>query len=314
MSRFCSNLARPHPTTVSSSFTFVPVHKDPEDEHVSSLREILASAQEVLVVTGAGISTESGLPDYRSEGVGLYARTERRPMRHMTFLKSESARKSYWARNFVGWQRWSSAHPNDAHVALAKWERNKNVTPQLSHIVTQNVDQLHFKAGSSRVLELHGSSSVVGCLNCSYVTPRLSLQSVLSNLNPNLAARPTEDVVRPDGDVELSTEDVANFVLATCPKCHSNMLKPKVVFFGDNIPKERVAAVRSLVTHSQVLLVIGSSLDVFSGYRIVLQAKEEGKKVALINIGNTRADTLADVKVTARAGAVLEQIIPQLHS
>ena len=147
------------------------------------------------------------------------------------------------------------------------------------------------------------------CLNCSYEILRHTFQEVLTNLNPHIAKKPREELVRPDGDVELSPADVDRFSLATCPKCHSDCLKPDVIFFGDNVPKPRVQKVRDLVSNCDILLVIGSSLDVFSGYRIVLQAKEEGKKVALVNIGPTRADKLVDLKVASRAGLVLEKVL-----
>ncbi len=304
----CSSVSSSAKQSARPSTAFVPPHDEPDPDQVEALRQVLDG--KVLVCTGAGISTESGLQDYRSEGVGLYARTDRRPMKHMTFVKSSQARKAYWARNYVGWNNWSHTIPNDAHRFLAKWERHRDLfRPQLTHIITQNVDQLHFKAGSSKVIELHGSLSIVKCLNCAYETLRLPFQSLLSNLNPHLATRPREELVRPDGDVELKPDDVERFVLPECPKCKSDVLKPDVIFFGDNVPQDRVKAVRDLVSDCDVLLVIGSSLDVYSGYRIVLQAKEEGKKVALINIGPTRADKVADVKVSSRAGAVLPKVL-----
>jgi NAD-dependent deacetylase sirtuin 4 len=320
-----SNLKQVTPQSLSSSskaaqqgslLAFVPTHQDPNLEQVETLRQLLLNSEKneksntVLVVTGAGISTESGLQDYRSEGVGLYARTDRRPMKHMSFVKSAQARKAYWARSFVGFPKWSTTKPNKAHTALAHWERNSELyRPKLSHIITQNVDQLHYKAGSSQVIELHGTLSIIKCLQCSYQTMRLPFQRVLESLNPGLNLRPNEDIVRPDGDIELSPEEVEKFRLAECPRCHSDLLKPDVIFFGDNVPPKRVQHVKNLVSGCDILLVIGSSLDVFSGYRIVLQAKEEGKKVAIVNIGPTRADKLADVKVTSRAGTVLDKIL-----
>ena len=150
---------------------------------------------------------------------------------------------------------------------------------------------------------------MVKCLKCSYEILRHTFQNVLTQLNPHLAVKPKEELVRPDGDVEIPKEDVEKFCLAQCPRCNSDLLKPDVIFFGDNVPKPRVEKVRQLVSDCDILLVIGSSLDVFSGYRIILQAKEEGKKFALINIGPTRADKLADIKVTSRAGLVLERVL-----
>lgn len=293
-----SSTRQPTIKRLNSNLAFVPAHQIPEVTQLESLRQILEGGtndrNKVLVVTGAGISTESGLQDYRSEGVGLYDVSDKRPTNHQTFLKSSQVRKSYWARSFIGWSSWSLTQPNPAHKALAKWERYGNLfKPQLTHIVTQNVDQLHYKAGSSKVIELHGTLSVVKCLRCSYEILRHTFQNVLTQLNPHLAVIPKEDIVRPDGDVELSPEDVDRFRLAQCPKCNSDLLKPDVIFFGDNVPKPRVQKVRQLVSDCDILLMIGSSSHVFSGYRIVLQAKEEGKKFALINIGPTRADHLA---------------------
>ena len=296
----------------NSNLAFVPAHNEPDLDQIEQLRQLLNQTDQskVLVVTGAGISTESGLQDYRSEGVGLYARSDKRPTNHMSFVKNSKIRKSYWARSFVGWSNWSLTQPNPAHITLANWERNGHLfNPKLTHVITQNVDQLHYKAGSSKVIELHGTLSIVKCLNCSYEILRHTFQKVMTNLNPHLAQIPTEKLIRPDGDVEIPPGDVERFRLVECPKCQSDVLKPDVIFFGDNVPKPRVKQVSNLVSSCDVLLVIGSSLDVFSGYRIVLQAKEENKKVALINIGSTRADKLADVKVTSRAGLVLDKIL-----
>jgi len=314
MKTFVLSARQPLFKRFNSNLAFVPTHQSPEESQVEALRQLLEGTSEkrnkVVVVTGAGISTESGLQDYRSEEVGLYARSDKRPTNHSTFLKSSQVRKSYWARSFVGWSSWSLTQPNPAHIALARWERHSNLfKPQLTHIVTQNVDQLHYKAGSSQVVELHGTLSVVKCLKCSYEILRHTFQNVLTHLNPHLAVKPREELVRPDGDVELRPEDVERFRLAECPKCSSDLLKPDVIFFGDNVPKTRVEKVRQLVSDCDILLVIGSSLEVFSGYRIVLQAKEEGKKFALINIGPTRADKFADIKVNSRAGVVLDKVL-----
>jgi len=284
LSKIVKNGRQPIFNRFNSNLAFVPAHQSPEESQVESLRQLLEGntnqTNKVLVVTGAGISTESGLQDYRSEEVGLYARSDKRPTNHSTFLKSSQVRKSYWARSFIGWSSWALTQPNPAHKTLAKWERYGNLyKPQLTHIVTQNVDQLHYKAGSSQVIELHGTLSVVKCLKCSYEILRHTFQNVLTQLNPHLAVKPKEELVRPDGDVEIPKEDVEKFCLAQCPRCNSDLLKPDVIFFGDNVPKPRVEKVRQLVSDCDILLVIGSSLDVFSGYRIILQAKEEGKKI-----------------------------------
>jgi len=269
---------------------------------IEKLREFLGKVERLLVITGAGISTESGIPDYRSEGVGLYATSVKRPIQHKVFMDSKQARQSYWARNFVGWPRWSSFQPNLAHRTLARWEE----TGKLSCLVTQNVDQLHYKAGSRKVVELHGTNSTVTCMSCSFTQPRLQLQRVLEQLNPSMVAR--TDIIRPDGDVELTSEEVSQFEVPDCPKCGTGILKPNVVFFGDNVPMDRVTTVKKEVGRSDAMLVVGSSLFVYSGYRFITQAKDLGIPIAVINIGQTRADKLVDLKLEAKAGDVLSSI------
>ena len=172
------------------------------------------------------------------------------------------------------------------------------------------MDQLHFKAGSTNVIELHGTNAIVMCINhsCNYWTLRHSFQETLIKLNPHLAIKPQEDIVRPDGDVNLTEEEVNAFELPKCPKCGETSLKPKIVFFGDSVPKDKVENCKHLVTKSDGILVIGSSLQVYSGYRFLLQAKEEGKKIGIINIGPTRADHLADLKISTKAGDILPKI------
>jgi len=286
-----------------ASLAFVPQHKEPQNEDIEKLSEFLEPVERLLVITGAGISTESGIPDYRSEGVGLYATSVKRPIQHKVFMDSMQARQSYWARNFIGWPRWSSFQPNIAHRTLARWDE----AGKLSCLVTQNVDQLHYKAGSRRVVELHGTNSTVTCMSCSFTQPRLQLQRVLEELNPSMVAK--TDIIRPDGDVELTPEEVSQFKVPNCPKCGAGILKPNVVFFGDNVPTDRVAAVRREVGRSDAMLVVGSSLFVFSGYRFVTQAKELGIPIAVINIGKTRADKIVDLKLEAKAGDVLPRIM-----
>jgi len=319
--RACSNLA------------FVPQHKETQERDIELLQEFLNPSKRLLVLTGAGISTESGIPDYRSEGVGLYATSSKRPIQHKTFMESLKARQSYWARNFVGWPRWSSTRPNSAHLTLAAWERKG----RLRHVVTQNVDQLHYKAGCKNVVELHGTNSLVKCMTCSFSIPRMTFQRRLEELNPTMETLASEQMMKPDGDVELSPEEVANFRgdlngwpwdelrpdgdveiaeeivdkfrVPNCPKCDTGILKPYVVFFGDNVPKPRVEFVRKQVEESDALLVVGSSLFVFSGYRFVTQARDLGIPIAVVNIGPTRADAIVDLKIEAKAGDVLPKIL-----
>jgi len=299
----CTRLGQLQASRSCASLAFVPQHKETQSEDIEKLSEFLEPVERLLVITGAGISTESGIPDYRSEGVGLYATSVKRPIQHKVFMDSKQARQSYWARNFVGWPRWSSFQPNIAHRTLARWEESG----KLSCLVTQNVDQLHYKAGSRKVVELHGTNSTVTCMNCSFTQPRLQLQRVLEELNPSMVAK--TDIIRPDGDVELTAEEVSQFKVPDCPKCGTGILKPNVVFFGDNVPTDRVAAVRREVARSDAMLVVGSSLFVYSGYRFVTQAKDLGIPIAVINIGQTRADKIVDLKLEAKAGDVLPRVL-----
>lgn len=243
----------------------------------------------------------AGIPDYRSAGVGLYARTNHKPIQHSEFLKSDAVRKRYWARNFVGWPNFSATQPNATHYALARFERELRIQA----VVTQNVDRLHSKAGTKNIVELHGSGYVVKCLDCDYRIERHEFQNILTSMNPAFSDAP--DMIRPDGDVEIPAEYIENFQIPTCPQCDGN-LKPEIVFFGDCVPRERLDAIAKMIYTSDGLLVLGSSLLVFSGYRIVLQTKDLKLPVAIVNIGETRADHLADIKISAKCGDVLPKL------
>ncbi|XP_032526828.2 NAD-dependent protein deacylase Sirt4 [Danaus plexippus] len=280
---------------------FVPAYKAPVQEDFDKLREFLIKNKQLLVLTGAGISTESGIPDYRSEEVGLYARSNHKPIQYQEFVKYPRVRQRYWARNFVGWPRFSAIKPNATHHVIRDLEKIGKV----SSVVTQNVDRLHHKAGSTNVIELHGSGYIVKCLNCPYEIDRFKLQDILMKNNPSMKS--SFDMIRPDGDVELSKEQVESFRTPLCPECEGP-LKPDIVFFGDNVPKQRVEQVRNEVSCSDAVFVLGSSLTVYSSYRIILQAKEEGKEVAILNIGPTRADDMADLKVSTKCGDILVDV------
>ncbi|XP_037724753.1 NAD-dependent protein deacylase Sirt4 [Drosophila subpulchrella] len=280
---------------------YVPHHKPVVEDDIKRLEDFLMSKPNVLVLTGAGISTESGIPDYRSEGVGLYARSNHKPVQHMEFVKSSAVRKRYWARNFVGWPKFSATQPNSTHHALARFEREGRVQA----VVTQNVDRLHSKAGSQNVVEVHGSGYVVKCLSCEYRIDRHELQSILATLNP--AFKDAPDMIRPDGDVEIPLEYIENFRIPECAQCGGD-LKPEIVFFGDSVPKPRLDQIAGMVYNSDGLLVLGSSLLVFSGYRVVLQMKDLKLPVAIVNIGDTRADHLADIKISAKCGDVIPKL------
>lgn len=234
---------------------FVPKHDKVNSHDISVLQNFINNNKNILVLTGAGISTESGLPDYRSEGVGLYDRSPNRPVQYKDFISSFQTRKRYWARNFVGWNKFSSSQPNNTHLCLADWEK-KGI---LNHLVTQNVDRLHHKAGSERIIELHGTSYVVKCLNCGHRFSRYLLQKRFAEVNPDFHV--TSDEIRPDADVELDPEVVETFNVVNCEKC-DGILKPDVVFFGETVPKEVVFDVYSKVKESDAMLILGSSLEV----------------------------------------------------
>ncbi|XP_047511551.1 NAD-dependent protein deacylase Sirt4 [Pieris napi] len=296
-----------HHNNALRQIIYVPAYKPPDTKDLNHLLNFLREHKNVLALTGAGISTESGIPDYRSEEVGLYARTNHKPIQYQDFVKYPKVRQRYWARNFVGWPRFSAIQPNATHFSIKDLEKAGKV----SAVVTQNVDRLHHKAGSKNVIELHGSGYIVKCLNCPYEIDRFRLQDELLHNNSDMES--SFSMIRPDGDVELSKEQVDRFRAPLCPLC-KGPLKPDIVFFGDNVPKERVKKVTEHVTKSDAVFVLGSSLTVYSSYRIILQAKEEGKKIALLNIGPTRADDIVDIKVATKCGDILSEICSQICS
>ncbi len=249
----------------------------------------------VVVLTGAGLSTSSGIPAYRDrEGNWQGAQ----PVRQHDFLHLESARRRYWARSFFGWPSVAGAAPGRGHHALARLEQ----AGRIDLVVTQNVDGLHRKAGSAGVVELHGGLAAVICLSCRTRHPRAAVQDWLAAANPGLAGQPAP--VAPDGDARVAAELYAGFRVPACPAC-GGMLKPDVVFFGDSVPRERVASVMASVSAAAALLVVGSSLMVYSGFRFVEFARREGKPVMAVNLGTTRADHLFDAKVEQDCDAFL---------
>lgn len=281
------------------------------------LDQFINQNKKVIVLTGAGISTESGLPDYRSAGVGLYDSKNHKPVQHLEFITSDARRKSYWCRNYFAWDRFKETKPNVAHVTLKKWQDLSKV----DYIVTQNVDRLHQKAGSVNVIELHGSGFLIKCLSCDFRMSRLEFQEVLHSCNPSLKdlmIHNPQEVIRPDGDIMLSDDIISSFHVPKCLNCSNGILKPDITFFGDNVPKERVDIVYRHVENSDGLLVVGSSLQVYSGYRFVLHALDKSKSVAIISIGKTRADHLASstkhnprnsiIFIRKRAGEILPRI------
>jgi NAD-dependent SIR2 family protein deacetylase len=250
----------------------------------------------VTVLTGAGISTESGIPDYRGPSGSLARRT---PMTYQTFTGSAAARQRYWARSHLGWRTMAHARPNAGHHAVAQLQQQGLLTG----LITQNVDGLHQAAGADPVIELHGSLADVCCLSCGDRLPRGELDRRLGEANPGYAAR--IGAVNADGDVELDDADLTGFQIVDCQVCPGGVLKPDVVFFGESVPPARVAECFALVDQARLLLVLGSSLTVMSGRRFVLRAVKLGIPVAIVNQGPTRGDAYATVTIDAPLGTVL---------
>lgn len=297
----CMALRR-HASTIQAGVQrFVPASGSVDSSALEQLQAFVSQASRLFIISGAGLSTESGIPDYRSEGVGLYARTDRRPMQHSEFVRSAKARQRYWARNYMGWPQFSSHSPNSAHFALRDWEDKG----KLHWLVTQNVDALHLKAGHQRLTELHGCTHRVVCLGCGRLTRRADLQKQFAALNPGWAA--SAGAVAPDGDVFLEDEQVLHFRVPACEAC-GGILKPDVTFFGDVVKRATVEFVHNKLAESDAVLVAGSSLQVYSGYRFLLAASERKLPIAIVNIGPTRADHLAQVRLSARCGEVLPAI------
>jgi NAD-dependent SIR2 family protein deacetylase len=255
----------------------------------------LIAAGRVTVLSGAGLSTESGIPDYRGV-TGLARRAE--PMTYQAFVSGPAARQRYWARSHQGWRHIARAEPNAGHRAVAELERSGLLTG----IITQNVDGLHQAAGARQVVELHGSLDRVRCLQCGDQTSRAVLDQRLRAANPGLEPLVTQ--LNPDGDAVLAEHQVASFAVADCLAC-GGLLKPDVVFFGENVPPSRVAQCYELVERSAALLVLGSSLTVMSGYRFVRHAARRSIPVAIINQGPTRGDCHAELVLDAPLGQTL---------
>lgn len=337
-----------------------PETPPPSLEDIHLLTQLLNDSKgKVVVLTGAGCSTESSIPDYRSPS-GAYS-TGFKPMTHQQFMASHANRQRYWTRSFAGWERFVDAQPNDAHTSLAQLQKNGYIAKPL---ITQNVDRLHTKAsidgdgdGNVDVLELHGTTHEVVCTNCGTTSCRREFQTLLANLNPavatlarHMADQPLDiedealrllksgtneslapdlreinnntknnnDVqgrrrMRPDGDTELHQQNlIDNFIVPPCTCC-GGALKPDVVFFGDSIPKNRADWASQVVNEAEVLLVVGSSLAVWSAFRLAKVVHENGKKVVIVTAGPTRGDGIADVKIEVRAGEVLRAVVKKLE-
>ena len=316
---------------------------------LAALTAFVEQSRRLVVVTGAGVSTESNLPDYRGPR-GAYS-TGFKPMTHQQFLKGAAQRRRYWARSFFGWPEFTSCVPNAGHEALARLEELGKLR---GGIITQNVDRLHQRAGSGHVLELHGTTHEVQCLGCGALSCRHEFQRTLADLNPEAAAEvqrmlaqqaggdpwdlngglstpwrralkdwtlepPAEpqqpsallhpSLRRPDGDTEIAKHLVDNFKVPACDRCGDGILKPHVVFFGDNLPPGRKEEAQAMVEGADACLVVGSSLMVFSAFRLAKAASRKGIPLAILTAGETRADDLAQIKVAALAGEALPRLL-----
>ncbi|CAN0627334.1 NAD-dependent protein deacetylase [Burkholderia multivorans] len=256
----------------------------------------------LFVLTGAGISTDSGIPGYRDRN-GQWMRSP--PIQLHEFLGSDAARRRYWARSMIGWPVVGRAHPNRSHVALARL----GAAGRIERLVTQNVDGLHQRAGSADVIELHGGINGVTCLDCGAQHPRAAIQAVLKAENPDLLGAQAQPAA--DGDAHLEWHALDTFRIPVCPAC-GGMLKPSVVFFGENVPRDRVAAAAQALDAADALLVVGSSLMVYSGYRFCVWAQAQDKPVAALNLGHTRADPILALKIEAPCGSALDALNARL--
>jgi NAD-dependent SIR2 family protein deacetylase len=272
------------------------------NHQIDQLAAFLDRHRNVLVLTGAGLSTASGIPGYRDEeGV----RHGKPPVQGPEFRRNDAVRRRYWTRSMVGWPTLAHAVPNAGHAALARLE----AAGRVGQVITQNVDGLHGRAGSRRLIELHGNIHTVRCLACDRRQPRADLQQRLLRDNPALANVLAQPL--PDGDAQLEPESLEHFVVPACDAC-GGVLQPDVVFFGDNVPPLRTRQALEWMDQADALLVVGSSLMVFSGYRFCKLAAAEGKPIAAINAGKTRADELIALKLALPAQEVLPAVAAHL--
>lgn len=266
----------------------------------AALADFVGRHRRLMVLTGAGVSTESGIPDYRDAN-GDWKRPQ--PVTYQAFTGDTATRQRYWARSLLGWPTMAQARPGAAHLALARLE----AAGRVELLLTQNVDGLHDAAGSRAVVDLHGRIDTVVCLGCGTRTARSALQQELTVRNPDFAALSAG--AAPDGDADLEHADFSRFDIPACSLCRG-MLKPDVVFFGESVPRERVAQAMDALQRADALLVAGSSLMVYSGYRFALAAAGQGLPIAAVGLGRTRADALLALKVELPLGAALATIAP----
>jgi NAD-dependent SIR2 family protein deacetylase len=267
-----------------------------------ALADFAARHRRLFVLTGAGCSTESGIPDYRDVR-GEWKRPS--PVTFQAFTGDEATRRRYWARSLIGFPTMALARPGPAHRAIARLE----AAGRVELLLTQNVDGLHEAAGSRRTIDLHGRIDTIRCLRCEARTPRTSFQAELRRRNPGWAE--LEARAAPDGDADLDGLDFSTFDMPDCPNC-GGMLKPDVVFFGESVPRERVAGAFAALGAADAMLVAGSSLMVYSGFRFAQAAAAAGKPIAAVNLGRTRADGLFALKVERPIGETLETLADSL--
>ncbi|WP_084958719.1 NAD-dependent protein deacetylase [Thermoactinospora rubra] len=277
-------------------------HEPGFEELADTLADLVADG-DVVVLSGAGLSTESGIPDYRGE---TGRRRRATPMTYQTFVSSAPARRRYWARSHIGWRHIARAVPNAGHHAVAALQARG----LLSGVITQNVDGLHQAAGARDVIELHGALDRVRCLGCGRRSSREELDRRLREANPGWNP---DSEVNPDGDAVLDDRWIASFRVVSCRDC-DGVLKPDVIFFGENVPRQRVDECYALTEKAGLLLVLGSSLTVMSGYRFVRHAAALGVPVAIVNRGPTRGDGEALVRFDAPLGRALTAIVSRLPS
>jgi NAD-dependent SIR2 family protein deacetylase len=280
------------------------VSRPPASSAGARLADFVLRHPRLLVLTGAGCSTGSGIPDYRGADGRL---KQRQPVLYADFVRSAAARRRYWARSMQGWPRLAQARPNPAHRALAALEQRGRI----GLLVTQNVDGLHQKAGCSRVVDLHGRLDAVACLGCGARFRRDDVQALLVAWNPQPAGL-TQAVQAPDGDAQLEAVS-DDFRVPDCRDC-GGVLKPDVVLFGESVPRGRVAEALAALLACDGVLVVGSSLAVYSGYRFCLAARELGKPIAALNLGRTRADDLLALKAEAECGEALSDLLERLEA
>lgn len=267
------------------------------------LAEFIHSHPNLIVLTGAGVSTDSGIPAYRDQK-GDWQHSA--PVQHKEFMESHYARQRYWARSLIGWPLIRDAQPGPAHFALARLEQ----MGYIRLLITQNVDRLHQRAGSQSVLDLHGRSDQVRCMSCERRYNRIKIHERIAQQNPQFTI--TEAVARPDGDADLETEAFNTFKVLDCESC-GGVLKPDVVYFGDNVPKESVFSALDQLEQADALLTVGSSLMVYSGFRFCKKAHDWSKPICALNLGVTRADPLLDLKLDAPIAETLAEALQQIQ-